>query len=156
MSHEKRHSITIIPDGYTRPGRIAAVNELHGELNFTFRPMVPNERDDIYAVIRRFADDPRKYNEVISKAIADKVQEWDARDTNGKTYPITPRNAANLQPELFDKLYNVLMGTRASDPVEDQTEEEHGGYVASLMGTRTNKPPGDVQTEADAGNLSKG
>lgn len=141
--------LNIIPDGYTEEGYIAEDVRLHGELRFSYRPMLAEDRDAIEKVAR--AGSAVQAHALYRKAVASRVTNWSEQDAHGVPVPINDANLKRMRPLLFDRLYNVVSGFRASDadPTRELTPEEIDHELEAAI---TGQPVGDVRAEANAKN----
>ena len=99
----------IILDGFIRE------SELHGPLRFRYRPCNSVDKAKLARRMSNQADAERK--ELIAAAfMAEKLESWEAEPDITKEVI-----AFQLHPAVNLKLYNILTGTWASDPVEDPT-----------------------------------
>jgi hypothetical protein len=102
-----------ISDGYTEEGYIAEQPGMNGELRFTFRPFLIDER----AVITNGAEKldvamrERKY----AAAVASKLKSWTLLDGGGKLVEITPETVAHVNPPVLVRLTDIVMKMRPSD-----------------------------------------
>lgn len=117
----------VVEDGYTEDGFIAAEEGIHGPLEFTYRPLLTARRDNI----ARLEGDA--FPNAAAKELAKQLKKWSAA-VGGKPLPLTEANIRSAKPRLFDKLWLIVAGYRASDPRPDA------------------EPPAAVDLEADAKN----
>lgn len=141
--------LNIIPDGYTEEGYVAEVPRLHGALRFRFRPMLPEERDAIDYAIKDKS--PGQSHAMYRKALATRIQSWSEKDKDGNDVTVAESAIRNLRPALYDKLYNIVAGYRASD-VDPNHEKATDEVDHELEAAITGQPVGDVRTEANAKN----
>jgi|10_taG_2_1085330.scaffolds.fasta_scaffold00075_34 hypothetical protein len=104
-----------IYDGYTQPGRINAVDGLHPEVNFLFRPKFGGDRAEVYSRMKLHAEG-RNREDIVDVAIAGSMVEWDVRDGNDGTVPIHPQHVARLHPKVKLKMFEQVM---ANQPAEE-------------------------------------
>ena len=142
------------PDGYTRKGYIKGVDNHYGSVAFEYRPMLPEERDDILHAVR--TSPPGRWGLAMRQALASKVTSWDVTNPmTGKAVPVELDAVKRLPPDVFDRLFNIVSGSTASDPAPDATEEEATSYVDDLLkAASSGRREGDIRTEADAKNSS--
>lgn len=104
-----------IADGQTRDGYINAVERLHDECSFRYRPMLPAITETVENSIVK--ESPPIVIAIIAEVCARHLVEWSEVDDKGK--PIPCRDKASLErithPVLL-KLYRIIAGMRASDP----------------------------------------
>lgn len=134
---------TYIPDGYELDFYVAAVPQLHGAIRGKYRPLTVDERDTIREIInsKKAAD----YNPAIRKMLMEKVTEWDVRRPDAKPgdrpVDVTAATLKGLHPKLFDKLYLIVSGDRASDVPPELTPKEELSYAERLMQHGEGKSP---------------
>lgn len=146
-----KNNYTHIRDGFTRTSFIKEVPGLHGELRFSYRPMLPEERNALRRVIGEAAGD--KGNMLLQAALTKHLVDWNATDDQGDAVKISQDGVRRLPPALYDRLYLIVSGIDASDPLPDATEEEESEYAAMLRkAAETGAAPGDLQTAAQQKN----
>lgn len=153
-------SKNLIRDGYSRPGYIAQVNQdfngrqtelLHGELVFEYRPMLPEEVEELTAAVD--AAKPKESIHLIAAEIARRLTKWSETETvkeDGKVdgkevekaVDINFDTVRHLPYPLIYRLRNIITGTSASDLRPKATKEEQSDYVKGLQATMQGKPPG--------------
>lgn len=141
--------LNLIPDGYTETGYIAEEPRVHGELRFTYRPMLAEERDGIDKACRNLTVAQQHAN--YRKVLVAKLKSWDMTDQKGNAAEITDANIRIMRPVLFDRLYNVVAGYRASD-VEKSGSDEGGNIDHLLEAASLGAPFGLVTELADEKN----
>ena len=110
-----------IDDGYTSDGYIAADEGVHGPLEFTYRPILPGQRDKVNQYLRRDPANYEAFHEAARKALAGtkdtpaRLVSWSLKDRSDQPVPITEANVGRIRPRLFDKLWLVVIGELASD-----------------------------------------
>jgi hypothetical protein len=147
--------LTFIPDGYTEPFRLKAVEGLHGELQGTFRRLTAAQRDGVYTFIDQNKQRPTLYNASVAKMLAEQVVTWDAKDDRGQSVPLNAATVARLHPTLYDKLYGIVMSRIPSDPLEAEHagDDEADPFLQHLATSQEDgKPMPQVQQEADRKN----
>ena len=133
-----------IDDGYQEDGFLAAEKGLHGDVSFSYRPLLPEQRDAIDEVTMK--QGAAKGARAIAAALAKQVVTWSITDAKGEPVPISPARVGKIRPRLFDKLWAVVAGRMPSDVRGDATPDEAGDYVTNLL-----EGP-DAQREGDAKN----
>lgn len=143
--------LNYIPDGYTEKGYIEPSDGKHDALAFTYRPMLPEERDAVEEVLA--IRPAREGSQVVAAAVAHALFEWDLRDVNGCPVPVGLDLVRRLRPTLLDKLYAVVSGREAGDPPPKQTTTEDQDYVVRLLeAAGTGCTPHELGQEADRKN----
>jgi hypothetical protein len=102
-----------IADGYTQPGYVQPVERLYKALRFRFRPVLADERS-------RLTDGAStataaSYLRQVAALLAEKLVDWDITDPRGNDVEISPANVLRLQPELLQKLQQIVLGVVPSD-----------------------------------------
>lgn len=141
----KRTTKNIIRDGQTRRGRIDEEPGLHEGLSFQYRPSLPEEVEQIEAAAQK--EKPKDGVRLIAAFCADRLVDWSEADGDPNF-----ENVRRLPFDLFNKLYKVLVGMRATDPIEDPTKEEEDEEIAALRAQSEGKSPGREATEKSEGN----
>jgi len=124
-------------DGYTQPGFIRAVPLLHGELRFTFRPALVEQRSQLVDAAGRLKSDA--YDRHVATFLAEKLVGWDLADESGRDVAISATNLLRLHPEVFIKLHRIVLGWIASDidprwSDDDQQDVVEDQYESALAG----------------------
>lgn len=149
--------VSYYPPGFIKDGRINEVIGLHGSMRFKFKPMRVVKRDECYVTIRENRDKPEVYNAFVALAVAESLTTWDVKD-EGKPVPITARNILDGLPSAqFDKLYEIVNGTRPSDPDMDGSPQRNADWRGSLLQSIANGTAfADEQEARVTGNSSPG
>ncbi len=124
-----------IEDSYSEKGYIAAVDGIHGPLEFEYRPALGKLADRVLALIQGERPDWVKYWDEMSKALARDPKlllSWSLKDSKDNDVPITEANVQRCKQA--SKVWMVVCGMRPNDARPD--------------GTRPNLP----NLEADAKN----
>lgn len=162
-------SQNIINEGYTRKGYIAQVDRdqrgiqtevLHGELEFEYRPMLPEEVEELTAAVD--AASPTKSIHLVAAAIVGKLVSWGevtAVKQDGKVIfdkfvpvPINFEAVRRLPYPMIYRLRNIITGTSASDLRPQASKEEQSDYEKGLKAIMDGKAPGQALLEADQKN----
>lgn len=144
----------IIDDGYTQEAFIDAVPGVHGTLKFTYRPMLPEEVEELAYRVNKFASEPRKSTACICKAIEDHLESWDAKDSNGADVEPTLNNIRRLRYPLLGAVRYIIEGLRAGDVPRDgdSDEEESDEYIDNLMAEVDGENPvAEAEKNSDEG-----
>jgi hypothetical protein len=106
----------IINDGYTQPGYIAAVAGVHDALDFSYRPMLPEERDEFTRLEGISAEAAHAY---ARQVLVNNVKTWNVVGDNDNTLPVNDESLKGFRgvlAEAYTKLLYIVAGWRASDP----------------------------------------
>ena len=151
-SKEKQSAPTYIPDGYTRSGFIRAIPGLHGQIRFSYRPMLHGKRDSVRNGYQR--ERGEKGSLLVAGAIADHLVEWvclypeDGPDEllRGKAVKVTVDSVRHLAPPLLDRMFSIVSGMDGSDPEPEAEPEEQKEYAELLLqSAETGIGPGALQ-----------
>ena len=114
---ERNGELFQIPDGYTRDdGYIARVPRLHPALRFSYRPALVSDRSDIFRAIRN-AETAREGEQIAARATAARVLSWNVTTPKGEEVEPNADEILRLSPELNSRLFQIVMGTEASDEI---------------------------------------
>lgn len=145
----------VIDDGYTKAGYIKESANHHDSLSFEFRPMLPSEVESVEQAISK-EQHPEAGVNIMAVALADHLVEWSELVKDGGKRPINWEAVSRLQYAILNRLYRIVTGIEASDPIPHATKEQGNGYVDSLRAKIKGKAPGAAELEADAKNSGKG
>jgi hypothetical protein len=146
-------SRNVIKDGYTRPGYIAAVDRLHDEMEFTYRPMFGGEGDEFNSDKFHLQEPAKKaYDE--AGGIAGHLVTWSETDEGGVAVPVTRDTVYHLPALVRQKLLNIIAGYRPSDikpgaAISTEQDEEFKRFQEAQKSRQT---LGQVASAADAKN----
>lgn len=112
-------NLLLIDDGYTCDACISQVDGIHGTLEFTYRPMTHEERDQVARALAA-QNNAKSATEILAKVIAEHVTGWNI------PADISIANVKRIVPNLFDKLYSVVAGSRPSDPLPASGDKPEG------------------------------
>lgn len=141
----KKTTKNIIRDGQTRRGRIDEEPGLHEGLAFEYRPSLPEEVEQIESAAQK--EKPKDGVRLIAAYMAERLVEWSESDGDPSF-----ENVRRLPFDLFNKLYKVLVGMRATDPIEEPTKDEEDEEIAALRAQAEGKDPGREAAETSEGN----
>jgi len=142
-------------DGYTQRALIAAVPRLHGTLRFSYRPALIEERSQLYDVAGQL--NAHLFDCHVARFLAQKIVDWDLVDAQGQPVPASAEALLRMQPELFIKLNQIVLGVAASDidptwPAETRDRLVDEQAAAALAG----RTIGEIREENDEKNSSWG
>lgn len=122
-----------IEDGYTEQGYIAAVDGVHGPLEFEFRPALVKLADRITGMIQGERPNWEGFADAAAKALARDpglLKSWSLKNGKGDAVPITEANCLRVRNQMFHKLWLIVAGQIPSDPRDG-----------------TQKPPVDLEAD---------
>lgn len=134
-----------IDDGYTEDFYIAAVPGLHGALAGQRRPLLAREVSQAIHQCQQHEDNPEQVDVLCARTIADKLVAWDLRDRQGRDVSISEANVLRMRSSLMNKLWGIVLGTRASD-LAPQSAGRPGDPISD------GGAMGDSDVEGDLGN----
>lgn len=142
-----------IPDGYTKRGYVAAIEGLHGAVEFTYRPVVFEQfiahRDAYIAPAN-----PKARHMVPPATLHECVKTWNVTDpTTGAEIPVAAKAFARLPPPVMEKMFWIVLGTQPSDPRPDEPPKaEDEALAADALAQR--RYLAELEQERDAKNSS--
>ena len=143
------HQLNFVPDdGYTELGFIKATPGLHGDLRFTFRPFLVEERSKLLRQIENL--DQEKQDAIVAQTFYERLTQWDLTDQKGTRVPVSLRAARRLKPTLFYRLWAILLGTDASDLDPEWSTEETTDLLESEVEANEGPAPIGVVQEIAA------
>ncbi len=143
----------LIRDGYTEHGYIREEERLYLALRFEYRPMTHAERDAVATSI--LGKSPSQVSEMFCKAVASHLTKWDAVE-DAKVLPIDIETLGMIRPAMFDRLYNIISGTKCGDFDPDAPASPQETMDPALESALHGKPVGLVKEEQAEKNSVKG
>lgn len=141
----------LIHDGYTRDGFIDAVENDPDSLRFQYRPMLPEDVDALLSESRVMP--ARQATKLLAAAVAERLVSWDAIAPDDTTATIDVEHVRSLPWRIFQRLYNVVAGLQASDPLPKAAKPQTDEMVQRLLhAAGDGKPAGLAATVADRKN----
>lgn len=140
-----------IDDRYTQPGYIEQADRLHDAMRFEYRPMLVADRQAFFARAEQVS--AKEDSEAASQDLAKLIVKWDVVATDGKPVPVAVDAVRRLQPWLWVKLQNIIVGAAPTDidpEWPDETAVEHSRQL-SEAGTRP-QDLAELREAADQGN----
>ncbi len=139
----------LIYDGYTRDGHI---NSYAGQLTFRYRPMLFADFKAMTAEAEKLA--PRPQETLYAAAIAERLVSWDAVDgPAAQPAAISTASVLRLPPNIRLRLWTIITGWEASDPIPNASKPESDAYVQRLLASGGDgKPAGQAELAADRKN----
>jgi len=115
---------SFIHDGYCEEAYIAAVENLHGELRFTFRPVMVEEGSEFFDSLTRYKG--REQERQYAKVMKAHILKWSQVDQLGRPAPLDAKSFLRLKRRLFQKIAGILLGTEPydTDPLKDPDESD--------------------------------
>ena len=143
--------LSYIPDGYDELGYIRPVPRIHLGLRFRFRPLLVEERSRLVEAAGKMRGDA--YDRKCAAELAGKLLEWDLRDGADEAVPLTPANLLRLKPQLFQRLFAIVLGSEAGDLDSHGDEHQEQRIVEhQFAAALSDRPIGEVREEDDEGN----
>lgn len=97
----------LIPDGYTFKGKVDARPGLWPEVNFKYRPALPNAANEYLAAARRTGEDSTEADVAL---IVRHVPSWDAADATGEALPLNALTLKRVFPPILTVMVNHILG----------------------------------------------
>lgn len=94
-----------IADGYLEEAALPA-NDLHDEIQFTYRPALAEDWGGLMDASRSQAEFVKFGLELLPK----QIKSWNIVDGDGKPFAITKENVAKLRPQVLTGLLDVVAG----------------------------------------------
>lgn len=124
-------SRNIYRDGQNRSASIRAVPNLHDALSFRYRPLMPEEVEELEGAVAETKN--RKQSiAILAAAIAGKIVDWSEVDADGKSIPVSADAIRHLLYPVFNKLYRIVAGLQPGDEPAGNPEER-SEYVRDLL-----------------------
>jgi|LakMenEpi03Aug12_release.lakeMendotaPanAssembly.Ray.scaffolds.fasta_scaffold309422_2 hypothetical protein len=101
----------LIRDGIAQEGYIAEVEGIHGELSFTYRPML-GQKADLYTDMVAKEPNAEKAYLFVCDIVADHVTGW------SEAVPPSKDSMRCLKQKLLVAMYRIIRGDRASDALK--------------------------------------
>lgn len=133
----------VIRDGQTRRGYIAAVEQFYDAVEFSYRPMLPEDVEAVEAEANKPGTDPKKGARIIAAATQKHLVSWSEVEGEGKTpAPIDFETVRRLRYPVLLKLYRIVAGLQAGDPPPDPKTIHEKSYGDQLLAEAEGKNPG--------------
>ena len=144
-------TLDYIPDGYTEAAFVRAVQHVHGDFRFVYRPMLVEERGPLLAVSATMK--PDVFDQKCATEISRRLVSWSLTDAQGNTVQHSTPNVLRLKPKLFARVFAIVTGLEPSDADPEwkdsqQDEAATEQFESALRG----RPVGDTRQEGDAKN----
>ena len=117
--------------------------------------MFPHEVESVERTIGNESDAEASVN-IMSVALADHLVVWSELVEAGGKRPINWEAISRLHYAVLNRLYRIVAGLDASDPIPQATKDQSNGYADSLRAKMRGKAPGAEESEADSKNSVKG
>ena len=139
----------LITDGYTEAGYIAAKEGLHGALRFQFRPMLPEQVDEIGAILDQ--ENVARSHAAIRGVLVRQLVSWSEKAD------ISAEALGQLRYALWNRIYLIVSGRQASDPDPEAPLEQQDEWLEDVIEAgKTGRTPGQARAERNAGNSGEG
>lgn len=152
-----------IRDGYTRDEFLKGDGRLCADLNFSYRPVPPDERDE-YVRVANAARDAAGRNLVYRGMVKKYLTRWDNvypddhpdSRLSGKQVPIDDDGLQHLPYPIWTRLVDILLGLAYGDLPPDPTAMQSDQWQKDVQRLLNGDSPGDAQSAADAKNSATG
>lgn len=140
----------VILDGLVKDGYIASAHDgLHGELTFTYVPMLTEEVERMNHTAAKFeqSGEPEKAVTAQAVALAKKVRSWsEVHPTTSAPLAVDANHIGRLQPRLLWRLRTILTGAAGSDPrpADLKTVASQDALTEEVEEAFRNRQPGDT------------
>lgn len=107
-----------IPDGYTTTGFLRGVPGLYPDVSFHYRPLQRLQQQRVMMDLGeglRGAKAIETLQHVYAELICEQIIDWDIQMNSRELVPLKANEALRLQPQLFERLLEVLMGRVPAD-----------------------------------------
>ena len=132
-----------IHDGCTLDGYIAEQPGLYPAVDFKYRPAIRQERTVFYERIRK-APSGAAGDKEVAQAMKHQLVSWDIKDHNHKSLAITAPIILRLQPALFERIWEIIVGNQGSDARPDgPTDNEEESMEVELNAALEDSTPED-------------
>ena len=137
MSHQIEKLLGFIHDGYTRQGYIAERPRLHPALRFSYRPMLTENRYVILHQLDQIDADRKARARLEAETVMAYLVSWNLFGRQDEAIDVTVPNLLRVEPNLFLKLRNIVLGIEVGDEdpewPEDQKSERHKASLAAAL-----------------------
>lgn len=143
-----------IRDGQSVDGYILAVEGQHDALSFKFRPMLP----EIVELLEKTISErpPSEFVAILSKYVADHLLEWSEVEESGVPVPVSPENVRRLRWRPWLRLYRIVSGIVASDPIPNAAGDKLKDELDKIVAEANGSFPGVEKVSETLGNSGKG
>ena len=150
--------LDVIPDdGYTEPGYIKAMSGVHGEIRFSYRPMLIQEQSKATAEAAEAGrGKPDRYDRVCAEKLAKHLLSWSITGPHGEPLAIEVNTLLRVKPMAFLRLWSIVLGTQASDIDPEWSEEVQAEKFAEQQADDGPAPLGQQRAEQDEKNFGSG
>ena len=141
-----------IEDGYTRAAYIEPVRGLHQGLAFEYRPMLPEEFEDMFAALDK-TKRGRETVAAVADRIAVKITRWSEVDRkSAQPIKVSASAYSRFGVELFRRVRGIVQGTEACDLPPGIDDEGLAEFVKAKIAEAHGEPPGGAQLATDQKN----
>lgn len=97
-----------IDDAFTLPGKVTPLQGVHPEINFTYRPTLPQRAYEFSASVTGRGPTERM-NETV-RLLVEQVTGWDAKDGAGNAIAIDARILRRVFARVLDQMLDAVLG----------------------------------------------
>jgi hypothetical protein len=145
-----------------RAGYIAK-SDLHPALKFEFTPLDYENRLKIDKAQYDSRENPEKKTLLTCSTIKNHLASWEANQSHlfshvpgngeGDALPLNVTSIRQLKPILVDRLFLIIMGISAGDPVPGASDEDAEDFADTIIrAAGAGITPGSADAEKQAGN----
>lgn len=116
---------TYIPDGYTQNAYLRPRTGLHGEIRFSYRPMLVTTQGQVLRDFQDAAENPARQQEIAAEWICRYVVSWNIQRPDGKPVNCKDVNdVLHLRPSVFNRIWSIILGDEGGDVDPQERPEE--------------------------------
>lgn len=105
-----------IDDGYTEEFFLRAIPGITPDISGHFRPMTAAEMGDHLQRVDKMTEPEARQD--AAKRMADKIKEWDVRNSKSEPVEIKVENIMKLKQPAFSGLWEIVQARKSGDRVE--------------------------------------
>lgn len=112
----RKNNCNIIRDGVNLPGFIEAHPDgLYGECRFSYRPMLPEETEELEYYREAEQNKPKEMTIRLATAMAERIKSWGEQYDDGSPVPISKDTVRRMPIRLFTRMYRIIAQFDVSD-----------------------------------------
>jgi hypothetical protein len=125
-------------------GYLAGVDGLHEAVEFTFTPLLVEERSQFIDKLDKCKDRAQQ-DRVSAMELERLIKSWSFQRADGTQVPVTAKNILRLKFHVFNELLSIIaFGTRGSDTkpsitIEEKLDIDRTEIVSALNGSNLNE-----------------
>lgn len=124
----------LIDDGYTRHSTLKGRERMYPDLTFRWRPTTILMRAKFAGATKQVGMSAERLERMGAEILAKQLLEWSAVNHQGQPAPINADSVLKLHPDLFNRLYAVVVNMSTPPDVDHDEQSDMSEALVAATG----------------------